>query len=75
MKKTIYISAAACLALLSSCNLDLYPVTSYNEGNVSVDEESETQYSTRADMLGLRDAIYNSYVKNIQESGYQDWLV
>ncbi|MBO8478312.1 MAG: RagB/SusD family nutrient uptake outer membrane protein [Bacteroidetes bacterium] len=75
MKKTIYISAAAYLALLSSCNLDLYPVTSYNEGNVSVDEESETQYSTRADMLGLRDAIYNSYVKNIQESGYQDWLV
>lgn len=75
MKKIIYISAAAYLISLSSCDLDLYPVTSFNEGNVNVEEETETQYTSREDMKGLRDAIYNSYVKNIQEAGYQDWLV
>lgn len=75
MKKILYISVAACAGLVSSCDLDLYPVTSYNEGNVTVEDDTETQYSTRADMLGLRDAIYNSYVKNIQEAGYTDWLV
>ncbi len=75
MKSTIYISVAACLLAVSACDLDLYPITSYNEGNVSVETDEETQYSTRADMLGLRDAIYNSYVKNIQEAGYEDWLV
>lgn len=67
--------ALASLAAITACDLDLYPVTSYNEGNVSVDQDSEVQYSTREDMKGLRDAIYNSYVKNIQEAGYQDWLV
>lgn len=79
MKKIIfYIAAAACLASMSSCVLDLYPRTSFNEGNVTVtddEETSESQYTSRADMLGLRDAIYNNYVRNIQEAGYQDWLV
>lgn len=79
MKKIIfYIAAAACLASMSSCVLDLYPRTSFNEGNVTVtddEETSESQYSSREDMLGLRDAIYNDYVRNIQEAGYQDWLV
>lgn len=73
MKKTIYI-AAIFMVSMSSCDLDLYPVTSYNEGNVTVEEEGG-QYNTRADMLGLRDALYNSYVKDIQEAGYLDWLV
>ena len=79
MKKTIlYIAAAACLASMSSCVLDLYPRTSFNEGNVTVTDDEETtesQYSSREDMLGLRNSIYSSYVRNIQEAGYQDWLV
>lgn len=75
MKKITLIISAVVLFALSSCDLSLYPETSYNEGNVTVEEESETQYSTRADMLGLRNAIYNSYVKNIQEAGFSDWLV
>lgn len=79
MKKTIlYIAAAACLASMSSCVLDLYPRTSFNEGNVTVTDDEETtesQYSSREDMLGLRNSIYSSYVRGIQEAGYQDWLV
>ncbi len=74
--KRIYILLTLSL-LAVSCNLDLYPVTSYNEGNVKVDTDSgsESQYSTRADMEGLRDAIYSSWVKDVQEKGYLDWLV
>ena len=74
--KRIYILTILSL-LAVSCNLDLYPVTSYNEGNVTVEDEtgSESQYSTRADMEGLRNSIYQSWVKDIQEKGYLDWLV
>lgn len=74
--KRIYILTILSL-LAVSCNLDLYPVTSYNEGNVTVDDEtgSESQYSTRTDMEGLRSNIYQSWVKGIQEKGYLDWLV
>ena len=76
MKKIYSIFAVASLIALSSCVLDLYPETGYNEGNVEVKEDAgESQYTTRADMKGIRDAIYNSYVKDIQEKGYLDWLV
>ena len=76
MKKIYSIFAVASLIALSSCVLDLYPETGYHEGNVDVKEDAgESQYTTRADMKGIRDAIYNSYVKDIQEKGYLDWLV
>ena len=76
MKKIYSIFAVASLIALSSCVLDLYPETGYHEGNVDVKEDAGgSQYSTRADMKGIRDAIYNSYVKDIQEKGYLDWLV
>lgn len=76
MKKIYSILALASLIVLSSCELNLYPETGYNEGNVKVDEEAgESQYSTREDMKGLRDAIYSSWTKDIQEKGYLDWLV
>ncbi len=60
-----------------SCDLDLYPETSYNEGNVNVESGSgsESQYTTRTDMEGLRNSIYESWTKDIQEKGYLDWLV
>ncbi|MBQ7811175.1 MAG: RagB/SusD family nutrient uptake outer membrane protein [Bacteroidales bacterium] len=76
MKKIYTILSLASLIVLSSCDLNLYPETGYNEGNVTVDEETnESQYSTREDMKGLRDAIYSSWTKDIQEKGYLDWLV
>ena len=76
MKKIYTILSLASLIVLSSCDLNLYPETGYNEGNVTVDESAnESQYSTREDMKGLRDAIYSSWTKDIQEKGYLDWLV
>lgn len=76
MKKIYTILALASLIALSSCELTLYPETGYSEGNVKVDESAnESQYSTREDMKGLRDAIYSSWTKDIQEKGYLDWLV
>ena len=76
MKKIFTILSLASLVVLSSCELNLYPETGYNEGNVKVDQDAgESQYSTREDMKGLRDAIYSSWTKDIQEKGYLDWLV
>ena len=74
MKKTLILLSIASVAAFTSCDLDLYPETGYNEGNVKVDE-NETQYMTRDDIKGLRDALYSSSIKNIQECGYLDWLV
>ena len=42
------------LVALVSCDLDLFPETGYNEGNVEVNESTESQYNTREEMLGLR---------------------
>ena len=75
MKKILNMLTIAALALLSACDLDLYPEDNYNQGNVSVDDVTENQYSTRADMLGLRNSIYNSWLKSLQEVGVDDWLV
>lgn len=75
MKKTNIIMAVLALAAVSACDLDLDPKTSYHENNVTVDEETENQYTTREDMQGLRNSLYNSWVKDIQEKGYLDWLI
>ena len=75
MKKINYILAAAVVVAFQACDLDLNPHTSYNENNVNVKNDSESQYSTRTDMLGLRNSLYNSWVKDIQEKGYMDWLI
>ena len=76
MKRIFNILAAALLLTLTSCVLDLYPITGYSEGNVTVEETSgESQYTTRADMEGLRSSMYNSWIKDIQEKGYNDWLI
>ena len=65
----------ASVVSLASCDLNLFPETGYNEGNVKVDESSESQYNTREDMLGLRNSIYNSWAKGVQEYGYEDYLI
>lgn len=75
MKKTYRIFALASLIVLSSCELDLYPETGYNEGNVPAAGTGGSQYTTREHMKGLRDAIYNDWTRDIQEKGYLDWLV
>ena len=54
MKKINYILAAAVVVAFQACDLDLNPHTSYNENNVNVKNDSESQYSTRTDMLGKR---------------------
>ena len=79
MKKifTILLSAAALFAV-NSCDLDLYSPTSLNKGNVETigdDDDSASQYTSREDMEGLRNSLYNSWVKDIQEMGLEDWLV
>ena len=76
MKKILSIlSIAAAGAALCACDLDLYSPTSFNKGNIEEHGESEVQYSTRSDMEGLRNTMYNSWIKDIQEKGLEDWLV
>ena len=78
MKKIInIISVAALAAALTACNLDLYSPTSFNKGNIEEHGESEVQYSTRSDMEGLRNTMYNTWLKGniIQEASLEDWLV
>ena len=75
--KNIYKILFIAVVLLGavSCNLDYFPVTEYNEGNVEVSDDSGSQYSTREDMEGLRNSIYNSWAKGVQEIGYEDFLI
>lgn len=77
MKRILNISLMIPFLFLASCDLDLYPVTSYNEGNVTVTEDTESQYTTREQMKGLRDGIYSSNLKGdlIQRCAYMDRLV
>ena len=75
MKRIYKFLAVASIFCLASCDLDLYPETGYNEGNVNVQEDTESQYTTREDMKGLRDAMYNDWAKGVQEIGYQDFLI
>ena len=76
MKTTFKIMAIASLGLLTACDLDLFPETGYNEGNVKVEDDGqESHIRTRSEIKGLRDAIYQNWVKDIQEKGYMDFLV
>ena len=78
MKKTLSIIATlVALLSLSSCELDLYSPTSFNKGNIETSGEGDTesQYTSRADMENLRNSMYNDWVKDIQEKGLLDWLI
>ena len=77
MKKIYRFMALAAIVSLASCELDLYPETGYNSGNVEVDESTESQYNTRADIAGLIDAMYNSWLKSsvMQEGIFLDGMV
>ena len=69
-KKYILMTLLAAFAL-TSCNLDLFPETDYNEGNVQTSGESstESQYSTREDMEGLKEEILKA-VQNLFQSDF-----
>lgn len=68
--------AITSLGVLTACDLNIFPETGYNEGNVHVEDNgSESPIKTRTDIKGLRDAIYHNWVKDIQEKGYMDFLV
>ena len=78
MKKIFKVMALAAAVSLTACNLDLYSPTSFNKGNVETTGESEetaSQYKSRSDMENLRNSLYNSWVKDIQEMGLEDWLL
>ena len=78
MKKIFNILAIAAVVSFTGCKLDLYSPTSLNKGNVETTGESEetaSQYKSRSDMENLRNSLYNSWVKDIQEMGLEDWLV
>ena len=83
MRKMKYMSAIALAGFLfASCDLDLFPQMDYNQGNVEdavVNEDTGevSQYKTRGDMEGLRDAIYSSWLKGnvIQEGILLDGMV
>ena len=77
MKKIYRFMAIASIVSLASCELNLYPETGYNEGNVQVDEETESQYTTKEDIAGLVDAMYNSWLKSnvMQEGIFLDGMV
>ncbi len=77
MKKTAIIAAILSLFAFTACELDLYSPTSFNKGNVETvgEGDSESQYTSKADMEALRNSLYNSWVKDIQEKGLLDWLI
>ena len=76
-KRILNIFALAAILAFPACDLDLIPQTGYNEGNVDIDEESGSQYSTREDMLGLRNGLYTGNIKSntLQEGIFLDGMV
>lgn len=78
MKKTLILFSFFALTLLASCDLDLYPVTDYNEGNVFVPKDATTsQYTTATQMENLVKGFYSGVLKNdrMQRLQFLDWLV
>ncbi len=74
MKKILFAIALSGCAVLTSCELDKFSETGYSEKNYTGDSgNTDEQYSTREDMLGQRNSMYED-VKNIQECGYLDLL-
>ncbi len=72
MKRLFKYSIALCgsIFLFSSCELDLYPTTSYSEYNVDVDSESESAITTRELLAAQLDDMYTS-MKDMQTFWYQ----
>lgn len=81
MKKIISIvTALPVVFTVASCDLDQYPYTSYNEGNVFVPKDTSSnasQYTTAVQIENLVKGWYNNQLKGdlVQRLNFQDWLV
>lgn len=75
MNKIIKITGIFAIISLTACVKALYPVTSFNEGNVQVEDKTENYYSKKSDMEGLRKTLYNNWMRDIQEKDYCDWML
>lgn len=75
MKKIfIAISVLGLGVMLSSCELDKFPETGYNEGNVDVTEDSSSTDSAitkKEDIAGQRTAMYNWLRGDFQDANYK----
>lgn len=75
MKKIlIVISLLGLGVMLSSCNLEKFPETGYNEGNVDVPEDSSDNDSaivTKEAIKGQRTAMYNWLRGDFQDANYK----
>lgn len=72
MKKIILFAAMFALAVTtSSCELDLYPDSRYNEGNTKTEGEADTAITTRELMQGQVTAMYTYMRGDMQTFWYQ----
>lgn len=72
MKKTLLFAVLLGLgAVTYSCNLDLFPETGYTEMNVPSQEDTETGVTTREDIRGQLDAMYDYMRGGMQTYWYQ----
>ena len=72
--KKILIYTAVLLATgftITSCSLEKYPETEYNESNTSGNEESETAITTREELEGQLATMYNYMKGDLQTYWYQ----
>lgn len=78
MKKIIFLILSVAVAgCLASCDLDYMPQTSYNEGNVEVDEETGSSFTTAQQLKDHLASIYSNTMKSdvIQRCCVMDFLL
>lgn len=77
MKKIFILASLFGLGvMLSSCELDKFPETGYNEGNVETPEgeestENENAITKKEDLAGLRTAMYDYLRDGFQDANYK----
>ncbi len=81
MKNIFKAVAALPIVIVSACDLDLYPETVYNEGNVFIPKDTSSaaasQYTTGKQMANLVNGFYSNTLKSniMQEGNFTDWLM
>ena len=77
MKKILTLIPFSLALAAVSCNLDLYPQTGYNEGNIFIPKDTTTsQYTSATQMENLVKAFYSNGMKSnvVEEFNVLDWL-